>query len=269
MTELDERRILAGLDNATRDALDDLEVFETIGSTNSYLADAARPAPGRVRIAIAEQQTAGRGRHNREWVSPKGSGLYQSLAFTVGATREDFSALTLALGVGAINALERLAIGGVKLKWPNDLVAEDSKLGGLLTETRLAGGRMTVIAGIGINLRMDDATRIASRSAWAQQAIALEHLDAVVPDRNALASAIASELTRVFLEFAEEGFGPYADAWRKADWLLGKEIKVESPANTVIGVASGVTDDGSLRLDTSDGSTVVSAGTVSLLGGAR
>ena len=264
MAALDEQRIRDGLKPLTQRLLASLDVFETIGSTNTYLADLESPPPGQMRVAIADEQTAGRGRQNKEWVSPPGSGLYQSLAYSAASARSDFSALTLALGVGVLEALRQFTSADIKLKWPNDLVAEDSKLGGLLTETRVADGKLLVIAGIGINLCMDEATRKASRSGWAQQAIALEHLGGEVADRNALASAVTDEVTSVFVGYEESGFNAFADAWRSADWLRGRTVSIESPASRVTGAAAGVTDEGALLLETKDGVVPVSSGTVTL-----
>ncbi len=135
MASLDPERIEKGLTSSTRSLLTALEVFDSIGSTNTYLASASPPLPGKLRVAIADEQTSGRGRHNREWVSTRGKGLYQSIAWAVRPRRNDLSALTLALGVGVLDALATLGVDEVMLKWPNDLVARDAKLGGLLVET--------------------------------------------------------------------------------------------------------------------------------------
>lgn len=264
MAALDEQRIRDGLTPTTQRLLAGLDVFESIGSTNTYLAELETPPPGQVRVAIADEQTAGRGRQNKEWVSPPGSGLYQSLAYSVASARSDFSALTLALGVGVLDALRQFTPAEIKLKWPNDLVADDCKLGGLLTETRIANGKLLVIAGIGINVRMDEATRAASRSGWAQQGIALEHLEGDLADRNELASAVTNEITSVFVGYEESGFEAFADAWRSVDWLRGRTISIESPASRVTGSAAGVTDDGALLVETDNGVIPVSSGTVVL-----
>ncbi len=264
MAALDEQRIVAGLSAETRTVLESLDAFESIGSTNTYLAENTPPAPGRLRVAIADEQTAGRGRPNRAWVSPPGSGLYQSHAYTVSSARSDFSALTLALGVGVLDALARFTSADIRLKWPNDLVADDCKLGGMLTETRVADGKLLVIAGIGINLRMDDATRKASRSGWAQQGIALEHVEKDIPDRNDLAGAVVDEVASVFRQYEETGFAAFANAWRNADWLLGRNVHIESPASRVSGEAAGVNDDGELLIRTGEDIVPVSAGTVTL-----
>jgi BirA family biotin operon repressor/biotin-[acetyl-CoA-carboxylase] ligase len=265
MASLDFGRIENGLTPATRSLLSALEVFDTIGSTNTYLAAAAAPPPGKLRVAIAEEQTSGRGRHNREWVSKRGRGLYQSLSCTLQSERRDLSALTLALGVGVLDALATVGVDEVMLKWPNDLVARDAKLGGLLVETRLHGDELVVVAGIGINVAIDDSTRKLAASAWANDAVSLADLGKPVPDRNALASAIINSVTSVVSEFGVRGLAAFLERWRAVDWLRGRSIQVESPTTSSTGIAAGIGDDGALLLQTDAGTQAVIAGTVTLV----
>ncbi len=266
MDSLDRERVEQGLDAATRELLTDLEVFETIVSTNTYLAGVPAPPPGHLRVAVANEQTAGRGRQNREWVSPRGLGLYLSMAYTVEKQRQDLSALTLALGVGVLDALATQGITDVQLKWPNDLVAADAKLGGLLAETRMDGDALVVIAGIGINVAMDEHTRSLAASAWAQRGISLADISDTVPDRNALASAVTNAVASVFRGFEATGLAGYVERWRAADWLLGQDVRVDSPAEVHAGIAAGVDETGALLLQTESGLVPVMAGTVSVLG---
>ena len=266
MDSLDRQRVVGGLDAATRERLTEIDVFETIDSTNTYLAGVPAPPRGNLRVAIANEQTAGRGRQAREWISPRGLGLYQSLAYTVENNRDDLSALTLALGVGVLEALAMEGIANVRLKWPNDLVAEDAKLGGLLAETRLVDNAIVVVAGIGINIMADDRMRSLSDSGWAQRGISLADISDKVPDRSALASAVTNAVAGVFRGFEASGFAGYVERWRAADWLLGQGIRVESPAAVHSGIASGVDDSGALLLETEAGIIPVTAGSVSVLG---
>jgi BirA family biotin operon repressor/biotin-[acetyl-CoA-carboxylase] ligase len=267
MASLDSGRIEDGLTPATRSLLTDLDVFDTIGSTNTYLATAAAPPPGKLRVAIADEQTSGRGRHNSKWVSKRGKGLYQSLACTLQSKRRDLSALTLALGVGVLDALATVGVDDVMLKWPNDLVARDAKLGGLLVETRLHEEQLVVITGIGINVDLDDNNRNLATSAWAAEAISLADLGMPVPDRNLLASAIINSVASVFSEFGERGLRAFLDRWRAVDWLLGRSIQVESPTTSLSGTAAGISDDGALLLRTGAGTQAVIAGTVTVIEG--
>jgi BirA family biotin operon repressor/biotin-[acetyl-CoA-carboxylase] ligase len=264
MTALDPDRLSAGLSPLTRERLTELEVFDSIDSTNTYLGSVSAPPAGRLRVAIADSQTAGRGRLNREWVSPAGQGLYQSVAYTLTGMRDDLSALTLALGVGVLEALARCGFDAVELKWPNDLVAQDGKLGGLLTETRLTNGTLVLTAGVGINIAMDAATRDLAQSGWAQRGVALEDFGGPAPDRTNLAIAVTDAMTSVFLDYEASGFAGFVERWRRVDWLSGRAIRIESPAGTEQGIADGVDEGGALLLRTASGIRAVTAGTVSL-----
>ena len=136
------------------------EVFFELGSTNDYLHAAAACPLGEPRLVFAELQTAGRGRRGRHWLAPFGSGLTFSIGWTFAETPVDLSALSLALGVCVVRALRAGGAPSVQLKWPNDIVHEHAKLGGLLLQTRSeAGGPAYVVAGIGLNLRMTASAR--------------------------------------------------------------------------------------------------------------
>src|SRR3546814_7105530 len=100
-------------------------------------------------------QTAGRGRRGRSWISPFGANLYLSIAWSWPAWPPELSALSLAIGVACAKVIENHGIADVRLKWPNDLLVDDRKLGGILIEHRgEAGGACRVVVGIGLNLQM-------------------------------------------------------------------------------------------------------------------
>jgi BirA family biotin operon repressor/biotin-[acetyl-CoA-carboxylase] ligase len=123
----------------SRANLDILEVFSEIESTNSYLLGEACPPAGRFRVALTENQTAGRGRMDRSWYSPPSTGLCMSMAYTFRSLPENIPSLSLAIGIGIAQALERLAIRDVGVKWPNDIVARGGKLGGSISRIASAG----------------------------------------------------------------------------------------------------------------------------------
>ena len=160
---------------STNDRLLHIETFAEIESTNSYLMQLPGPEPGSCRIAVTNNQTAGRGRHGKTWQSPPGSGLCLSAAYTFAARPDNLPALTLALGLGAIDALEELGARDVELKWPNDLVALDGKLGGILTEVQQRSpGAVTVVTGIGVNVDLDTELDFSIESDWARQVVDLK-----------------------------------------------------------------------------------------------
>ena len=105
MSTLDASVIQDSLAEASLARLDQVEVFPTIASTNTHLLAQPAPAPGRSRAALADHQTAGRGRHNRRWLTPPGAGLCLSLAYTFADQPQQLPALTLAIGVGIVDAL--------------------------------------------------------------------------------------------------------------------------------------------------------------------
>ena len=120
----------AALPPVARDRLRHLEVHEALDSTSDRLLAVDDLPPGRFDACLAEFQSAGRGRRGRRWVAPFASGLCLSVNWNYRDAPATLAALSLAAGVAALRALERLGIGGLSLKWPNDIVPEDRKLGG-------------------------------------------------------------------------------------------------------------------------------------------
>ena len=262
MTRLDANAIRGVLDDDAR--LVELEVFAEIGSTNSYLMAQPAPGPGRFRAAVTDNQTAGRGRQGKTWLSPPGSGLCLSMAYTFEQSPEQLPALTLAIGLGVIDTLAALDVPGVQLKWPNDLVAGDGKLGGILTEAQPGkDGAMTVVTGIGINLRLEDALDLGAEADGALRPIDLAAYAGHVPQAERLAAMLIGRLRETFTTFDETGFARFAGRWRTYDWLLGRELTVEWAKRRVSGVGAGISDDGALLVDTLlKGTQRVTSGTV-------
>ncbi len=158
---LDKKAISAELTPATRQRIEPFEVLLTVDSTNRYVAEHAANTPGMTHLCVAEVQNAGRGRRGRSWVAPFGSGICMSMGWQFLEAPPTFSALSLAVGVAAVNALRRLGIEGVGLKWPNDLIWQQRKLGGILIEMRgESAGPAQVVIGIGINVHMPAAVRL-------------------------------------------------------------------------------------------------------------
>ena len=247
--------------------LDKLEVFLEIESTNSYLLDQPSPLPGRFRVALADYQTAGRGSFDRIWQSPPSSGLCLSIAYTFLRIPDKLPSLTLVLGVGVIEALERLDIGGISLKWPNDIVAFDGKLGGILTEVQnsISNG-VTVIAGIGLNVDLPDSMQVLDELSWANKIIDLKKCTGKLPSREKLSVVVIESLLGCMIRFESHGFAPFQDSWRKYDWLKGKQIIIDTPdGRHYSGVADGVDHNGALNIRTNEDRRSIIAGAITLL----
>ena len=265
--QLDAERIQAPISGLPRERLELLEVFAEIESTNSYLLAQTAPPAGHFRIALAEHQTAGRGRMDRSWYSPQSSGLCLSMAYTFASVPRLLSCVTLAIGVGVVRALENIGAQGIGLKWPNDLIARDGKLGGILTELRSTGGnKTTIVTGIGINYDLrgnPDAAKITTRLGHVSDLTACMR---ELPSRIIASAALIEGLFNTLAEFEADGFGRFAEAWEKYDWLRGQRVIVEQADKQVAGVCQGIDLEGALVLQTETGRQRVMSGSVYFAG---
>lgn len=243
----------------------DIRVLWEVDSTNRALLEATAPEVGNFDVLLAENQTGGRGRRGRAWRSALGGSLCLSIATRFEPLPRDLPALTLAVGACVREALQAHGAERLALKWPNDLVVvtDDAliKLGGILVELRAeAGGPAHVVVGIGLNLRLDAATRgaIAETGTIAGD---LETLGVDVARRNALAGAVVRSCISGLLKFGREGFAPFLVAWRDADALRDRRISVLDPNGERTGIARGIDAQGALQLDMPNGKRI------SVLGG--
>lgn len=244
-----------------RQRLECLDIFEEIESTNSFLLAAAFPSPGRFRAALADHQTAGRGRLDRTWVSPPGSGVCLSLAYTFDRPPDRIAALTLAIGADLITGLASVGVTGVMLKWPNDLVAKGRKLAGILTELRTGNDRNTTIV-VGVGLNVDLAIGAACDGSVPDTAVGLRELSGNEFQRDQLVALLLDCMIACIRRFEAQGFDHWYCHWRQNDWLLGREIRVVSPAGTIKGTAGGIDDDGALLISNAEGTQRVVAGSI-------
>lgn len=267
MAKADATLIRSLLSAGTRAALDQLEIFESIASTNTYLLGQPAPKAGRCRVVIAEYQTAGRGRHLRRWVSPPGSGLCLSFAYTFGEMPRQMSSLTLAIGVAVTNMLKHLGAGEVGLKWPNDIVARDGKMGGILTEVQGRGdGELTVVTGVGLNLDLPAGSENAIESDWARRPVDAKSVIQPLPAPEVIVAATTDSLFEAMQKFAQHGFPGFAADWAQHDWLLNRAVTVDLPDRQISGIATGVDADGALLVDTGKVVTRVISGSIVMAG---
>ena len=259
----DAGNILRRIPDTPRASLDALEWFEELESTSSWLKLQTAPPRGRFRAVIADHQTAGRGRNEKIWLSPPSSGVCLSVSYTFGDIPRNLPALTLAIGISIAAALQTIGARDVALKWPNDLIAADGKLGGILTEVQSAGdGRRTAIVGVGINVDLPDSMRYAARTSWASGLSDLAGCMDDVPDRADLAAAIIAALIDSVCRFEREGFAAFRSGWRAYDWLQGKTVTVEQAGGDITGVADGIDEDGALLVKTDAGIERAMSGSV-------
>jgi len=251
MINLDADVIRESIGEAAAASLSGLDAFPEIESTNTYLMQLDSPPPGRLHVAATTNQTMGRGRHGRTWQSPPGSGLCLSLAYTFGIQPMNLPALTLAIGIGVIDALEVTGVGGVQLKWPNDLIAGDGKLGGILTESQSqASGAVTVVTGVGLNVDLGDLSNLELEMGSVRRVADLAGLTANMPNYENLAARLIDSLFATFVNFETDGFEPYVRRWVERDWLFGRDLVIDTQQSQVAGTGAGIADDGALLVDT-------------------
>ena len=260
---LDATRLEAALGTEVRARLERLEVRDAIDSTNARLLADAGLAAGRTRVAIAEYQSAGRGRRGREWLQPFGSGLCLSLAWLFPEPPAALGALSLAAGVATLRALARHGIGGLALKWPNDVLRNGGKLGGILSELRLeAAGPAYVVIGIGLNVCLPVTLREAIVASGGLAPADLS--DGPLPSRTQLAAALIDELVAALVEFEARGFAPFLPEWSAADALADRRVQVNTAGCIRDGIARGVGADGALRIEIDQRTETLTSGEVTL-----
>lgn len=232
----------------------EVRIVERCASTNSLLLDYAALTPV---LLAAEEQTGGRGQRGRRWHSAAGRDVAFSLSYDVRRPARELAALSLVAGVAAATALRALGVGAASLKWPNDLMAGDAKLGGILVETRAAGTATRAVFGIGINcVRRPELERPLRR-----RLAALE--DYIRPSRNAVIAAVARSLVAALERFQSEGFGAARRQWEAMDVHAGRRLRVRlADGRSISGVGGGLAADGALRLITASGEQAVRSGRI-------
>jgi BirA family biotin operon repressor/biotin-[acetyl-CoA-carboxylase] ligase len=245
--------VAAALTPAAAHLVQRLDLFAEIDSTNRYLLERP-PSPDRMAVCLAEYQHAGRGRRGRAWAAPYAGGLCLSVGWHFAETPPGLSALTLACGVAARRVLARLAGVSVLLKWPNDLVWDERKLGGILVELAAGteGGRYAVV-GLGLNVAMP-ARLLARLSDWPSGAVDLAQATrGAPPGRAGLAAGLIVELAELFRGYGTTGFAPYRAEFEAADCLKGRRVTIDDAAGGLEGIACGIEADGALRVEVGRG----------------
>jgi BirA family biotin operon repressor/biotin-[acetyl-CoA-carboxylase] ligase len=260
---LDAAEIRRALPQAAAQSLRNLEIHESLDSTSDRLLAVADLPFGRFDACLAEYQSAGRGRRGRRWVAPFASGLCLSLSWSYRDAPAMLSALSLAAGVATLRALRRLGFSQLALKWPNDIVHGDAKLGGILIDLRgEAAGQAYIVVGIGINVRLPRAA-FEQLAAEGVQAVDLATLGDP-PARNRLAAVLIAEIAHALVEFGARGMAAFAEEWQAADALNGRPVRVLHGGQALDGLARGVDGDGALLLESGGRRQRILSGEVSV-----
>lgn len=232
-------------------ALSEYIVLPTVDSTNSYLKDKARnAAPGTV--VVADYQTAGRGREGRSWVAPAGSSIHCSVLLYPEVPTSDLYLVTAACALAVRDVVAQVVVEPPVLKWPNDVLIDNRKLCGILTETELrTAGPPRVVVGFGVNVYAPPPAELVPRATCVA-----DHASRKVSRLELLAGIL-----RAYDSLLHRLYSGDADllwqAWRGSLYTLGREVEVRAHGGEMVrGRAVGIARDGSLQLRLAGGETI-------------
>jgi len=257
---LDPDRLMKLIKPAAQSQLSRLDIHWTLDSTNRYVLDLATSAEFHGYACLAERQTSGRGRRGRNWVSPFGKNIYLSMGWSLPAD-QPLDGLSLAIGTCVARAIASVSQVKVNLKWPNDVLLNNGKAGGILVE--IAGGSANtrrLVIGVGINLSLSSSDAGSIDQPWS----VVENVS-----RNELVAALVTEISTGLDDFSQLGFEPFRGAWQALDAHEGQEVSIVSNDFAQTGISLGINELGNLMLETSEGVKVFNAGEVSLRSASR
>ena len=259
---LDADAIHAAVLPETRQQIAGIETLIEIDSTNNRLRQLALEGAPSGSVCLAEMQSAGRGRRNRNWVSPFASNLYLSLLWRSDCGFAGLGGMSLVCGVAVLRCLEQFGISSGGLKWPNDILVDGAKLAGILMDvTGESTGSCAVVVGIGINVAMPEQASDRIDQPWTDLC-ALTGTEKF--PRNLLAARTLDCLLGAIDEFRVSGLEGFLDDWSRYDVMAGRQVDVHLPGRTVSGRACGIDETGALLVETNGRQRRFASGEVSV-----
>ena len=224
--------------------------FETLSSTQTYLKEHFKTLDDKT-VVMADEQTAGRGRFDRKWISQPG-GLYFSVLLK--PTQQDFLAnLTQLMALSLCQAVERYSLQP-NLKWPNDVQVNGKKLCGILSETVMQNGKIAcVVLGVGVNVAQTDLSHVG------QPAVSLYELGVRINTQDLL-QQVLDLFFQKYEAVLSEGFSTIRSAYLERFPFLGKQIAVKNGTTALTGIAQDLSPRGTLVLQTPRGSQEILIG---------
>ncbi len=231
--------------------------YQELGSTMDEASRRAEDGAEEGLVVVAETQTAGRGRMGRNWVSQQGN-LYLSVLFR--PTMDALPYLSVICGVAAIRAIRQITGLEPRIKWPNDILLDDKKAGGILVESVVSGQDVWyAVAGIGINVRLD----FSGVEEIADLATTLDTVKGSPVSREDLLRQFLQDLDNLYFQLCS-GESPLSE-WRDSLDTLGQRVEASWRDEKWVGLAEDIDDLGNLKLRLDDGSSVtLTAGDVTL-----
>ena len=237
----------------------DLEIHRVTQSTNDVVMQRLVESQSTAILCAAEMQTKGKGRRGRTWVSPFGRNIYLTYGRFVDRQLSELGGLSLALGMVVVDVLRSMGLERVGLKWPNDIMLDGGKLGGILLELRASDALgIGLVAGLGLNLSLNSEEASSINQPWS--AISSQ----LAMPRNILLGKLAGMMVNAVQAFEDVGFNSFAAKWGEYNVYAGQSINVIRGSEIISGIDSGVDQAGNLLLRTDAGLEVHNSGEVSV-----
>ena len=214
----------------------DICVFDSIDSTSSWVKSQSKNQI----VCLAEEQTAGRGRHGHQWQSPSAENIYLSLGWQFDSQPEHLSLISLWIGILVAEALADAGLSGHGIKWPNDIYWQQQKMGGILLETSNLSSM--IVVGIGLNINMQHDGQID------QPWVSLNQAMGQTVDRNHILLGLLDKLHVGLSAFASMSVAEIKQSWQQWDLIRGRKVSFLENQNKLVGDALGVDNSGQLKV---------------------
>lgn len=237
--------------------------FDSLNSTNTEAVSQAKRGAKEGLCVVARQQTAGRGRHGKHWISPENAGLYFSIVLRPQLEMRFLSLLTLMSAVAVFDVLEKFYGLKPDIKWVNDVHVNEKKICGILAETTETGKGLAVIVGIGINLSFENLPQSISAAATS-----IESETNNKPDARKLLENLTAQFSNFYEVLkGENGAENIRRHWiQRSSYAFGKEVRAVLTNEIITGKTCGIEENGALRIMQSDGQIItIQAGDVEML----
>jgi BirA family biotin operon repressor/biotin-[acetyl-CoA-carboxylase] ligase len=260
-SELDKTTLLQQIDNGLFPG--GVHLFDCVDSTNEWAGAELRQGRATPFVCIADQQSKGRGRRGRHWISPPGANIYLSIAWHFALPAEKLGLLSLAQGVAVIRALTNSGVNGAWLKWPNDVFVKHNKIAGILVETsQLRASSCNVVIGIGVNYRMPVDAMPESGIRWTD---VVHAGSGPAPDRNSLAIALITEAVTMCDHYQKKALSIFEELQGELGALTGKDVNLHLDSGEQLsGTVLGINQRGELRVRVHGHERVFNSADVSL-----
>ena len=248
--------IAQALKGRARSEIHRIYVEQKVDSTNDYLWRLSKQDSIHGKVCIAETQSTGRGQRGRHWVASPYRNLLMSLGWIYDVWPQAISGMSVAVGIHLIDALKDLGVDKLDLKWPNDIVHGNKKLGGVLIDVSgESTGPCSLVIGVGINVRISELDARRIEQPWTDLVNGL----GCDIDRNQLAATCITQLHLLLNRYVEDGFECYRKRWRDLDIVFGHEVVVtySDGSGKVTGKAVGLDSSGALRIRQKGGKEVI------------